>query len=564
MDRRDFYKKQVVMQAEMDSAFAAAETSINAVRKDNGEFGVMSGLTPSLGSAPNVNITSGIAYDQNGRRLKAYSDGAGSKSISYANTTAGSATSVGVGNERWISIFARFGRKVSDPRIDGDGNPLNFVQDEALVSSGDDTLANVDKFFITAGTEAALGAGVRPSLEADKVLICDIKRTNADGANVLDTSRRQIFGVGASTAPGVGAGLGVIMAALSTWLGGRTNPAQATLTAQLNKIIDDLAATAANDDGAERIGAEAYSWLNSGSVRSQLNAIADAAARLTANNTMSGNNTFSGQNTFSNTNTFSNKVRVTPQIGTAAVDTPAAGSAGRRLLFEFDVNLTQKIRLYLNAKASTPANGPRNNSLLLTVNAVWNNAADNWSYDSTDGNERGSAFMVDLGGLGPNAIGPGVRKMPGFIFFRRPNNLSSPWADSYGVSGGWHEVIDHSYTDQDQGGSFIGVDRIFQNRGGLWQIGRAGAFVDCHFGIRAHGTAGMTAGGTASLPAAFNATPSSVSVTTITNANCSTPTVPTVTPGGESGTGHVGRLTFQTTVTGTGEFNVAGTARISL
>ena len=64
--------------------------------------------------------------------------------------------------------------------------------------------------------------------------------------------------------------------ARTAWLGGRTNPA-ATLFAGIDKVITDLAATTSNDDGMERIGAQAVASsprsLSSGSGRSQADAL---------------------------------------------------------------------------------------------------------------------------------------------------------------------------------------------------------------------------------------------------------------------------------------------------
>ena len=72
------------------------------------------------------------------------------------------------------------------------------------------------------------------------------------------------------------AGSAISYAGGGNWLGGRTNPAT-TVEAQLDKIISDLAAQTASDDGAERIGAQAVagspSSLAVGSVRSQLDAL---------------------------------------------------------------------------------------------------------------------------------------------------------------------------------------------------------------------------------------------------------------------------------------------------
>lgn len=78
----------------------------------------------------------------------------------------------------------------------------------------------------------------------------------------------------------------------SSWLGGRTNPA-ATIFAALDKIYIDLGDTASNDDGMERIGAQAVAGspysLNVGSSRSHVNQLlqylnTEAWGRFAGNN----------------------------------------------------------------------------------------------------------------------------------------------------------------------------------------------------------------------------------------------------------------------------------------
>lgn len=67
--------------------------------------------------------------------------------------------------------------------------------------------------------------------------------------------------------------------ARTTWLGGRTNPSNISVYQAIDKIITDLSAATAADDGAKRIGAEAGSaGYAAGSVRSQLDAIGPTAA----------------------------------------------------------------------------------------------------------------------------------------------------------------------------------------------------------------------------------------------------------------------------------------------
>ncbi len=286
-DRKDWGKNQRVTQAELDAAFAYTENDRKNLLVDNTWYGIVSGLVATLGSAPTVNVTKGVAYDKLGRRIPVYSDAASTKNFSFANATDGTATSVTAGNERWISVYARFGRQALDGRVDGDGNPFYFDQPEVLHdnTTGPTGVAGlggsgIDKVYMVAGASAATGTATRPALHADALLICDIKRTPSDASNVLDTTRRE---------------LGLVQA-FTSWLGGRTNPA-AGLSSIFDRFITDLSATTASDDGAERIGAQANGNLPSGSVRSQLDSLDNNKGSLSIANTWSAKQSFTGGGT---------------------------------------------------------------------------------------------------------------------------------------------------------------------------------------------------------------------------------------------------------------------------
>jgi hypothetical protein len=142
------------------------------------------------------------------------------------------------------------------------------------------------------------------------------------------------------------------------WLGGRTNPA-ATVQAQLNKIINDLGATSAGDDGAERIGAEAIGDLLGGSVRAQLNELDTGWGKL------------SRANTWTNAQNF---------MGVAGDTNPAILSdtlpTDRKLLWQMR-NHTVFTDIFFRMY-----NDRGFGSFLLTTNAVWNGTA--WQSDDTN------------------------------------------------------------------------------------------------------------------------------------------------------------------------------------
>lgn len=556
MERRDFYKGQRVVQSELDAAFGDAEQADWNKRVDDAVFGVIAGLVPSLGSAPSMAITKGIAYDQLGRRIRAFSDGASSKSQSYATATDGTPTSVTAGNERWIAVYASFGRLALDSRTDGDGNTVYFDQPENLHDGTVGVLATaglggagVDKFLIVAGTAASTGTAVKPTLLTNAILLCDIKRTPSDASNVLDTTRRQLLGIPDTAAPG--SGLAVLMSALSSWLGGRTFPAQATLNAALSKLITDLAATSASDDGAERIGAEGHGFVSAGSIRSQLNAMIDEMARLSVANHFLGNQTIDGSVSVGTTlgvtgvSTLGDRVRITPTTATPAIDAAQLANNARQELFEFDfvnTSLTaSKLRVYLNNKPLFTG-GPRR-SLLITYNAKWDGSL--WNVDTADGPNPGSPLgdvtAVEIGGYrnAGHATTDPVHS-GGLVFYRVATGAAitglnaTSFADSE-WTGASANVLDcgrvfqtDSNTDVQWSNSGYYGTNLFNLFNGEFVIGTPGTVfnrVTIGLGSRGPAVAGQTVGGVVALARKFTGTPSSISLNTTVSVNAAAPAV---------------------------------------
>lgn len=189
MDARDFYFHQPVLEGEMDSVFADVESADLNNQVDKGEFGILHGFTAGPdGGGPSMHIqfSAGAAVDKKGHRL--FSSGTLLQDIT--NDTAGVSTAPAVGNRRWVSIFARFGRDLSDPRTDGLGNPLFFKHAEAL-NSGDgtgtasptgDVQANVGKLYVLSGGQDLITNPLpaRPAVSTNAILLCDVLFTDGD------------------------------------------------------------------------------------------------------------------------------------------------------------------------------------------------------------------------------------------------------------------------------------------------------------------------------------------------------------------------------------------------
>jgi hypothetical protein len=228
----------------------------------------------------------GIVYDQLGQRTFFSS----LQNVNVAQDDNGVSTSVaGGGNEKIVSVFLKFDRALSDPRVDGNSLTVFFRRDESF------------KFIVAQGAEAAAGTALPPPLRSDAILLADVTRTFGQtqilNANISTARRQDAFVVtGSPRSLRRGRTLEVVSDLLGfynahvggsddrhpassidyagggNWADGTTNPT-ATVEAQLDKLIADLAATS----GAPKVGAAATAGapnsLSAGSVKSQLDAL---------------------------------------------------------------------------------------------------------------------------------------------------------------------------------------------------------------------------------------------------------------------------------------------------
>lgn len=164
MDRKDYFFRQQVTEAELDAGFEGAEQADRNIIADQSLYGVCSGFVVTQAGSPNltVSVSAGVAYDQAGERIKTPS----AQPVDISVDSGSASTAVGSGgNEKIVSIFLAFTRALSDPRTDGNSATVYFQRNESF------------SFVVRQGAEALLGAAVAPPLESDKILLCDIKRT---------------------------------------------------------------------------------------------------------------------------------------------------------------------------------------------------------------------------------------------------------------------------------------------------------------------------------------------------------------------------------------------------
>jgi hypothetical protein len=276
-DRLDYYFRQRVTEAELDLGFELLEKADRNLAADIGLYGVVSGAVPTQ-HAPIADLTidlsaPGRAYDRLGQRIFF---GTGQR-VDLAVDATGIPTEVTtVGQERWVGVFLRFKRLLSDPRTDGNSQQVFFRRDESF------------ELVVRQAPQAAAGSAVRVALVDGELLVCDVKR-RAGQTQVLtadiDTSRRQAFVFAQGNAVAVVAGLwaaiskaaGTVQTALDSvdgllagHFGATSNRhraqdvdypphgflAGATVKAALDELVDDLASQSATP-GAARVGTKA-------------------------------------------------------------------------------------------------------------------------------------------------------------------------------------------------------------------------------------------------------------------------------------------------------------------
>jgi hypothetical protein len=184
MDLYDWYFKQLVSPAELTNAFGAADRAISSVLTGVGVLGLFKGgavvpRVPATGMGVTLNGPT-VAYDDAGNRIAVES---AALDVNIAIDELGASTAVPVaGQERWVSVFLKFKRVLSDLRQDGNDEPVYFARLESY------------EVVIVSGAAAAIGIASRPSYRAGHVLLADIHVVNAQ-TNVtapdIDLSRTQ-------------------------------------------------------------------------------------------------------------------------------------------------------------------------------------------------------------------------------------------------------------------------------------------------------------------------------------------------------------------------------------
>lgn len=196
MDRRDYYYRQKVLEAELDAGFAGAETAERALAVDYDYVartppaekenfgGIMWGLEASFGGGLDVLIEPGAAYGELGIRVglptgvNVTLSNEGDTQIGQGATGDGAAIALASNQECWVTIFLRFDRLLSDQRYDGYNNLVYHQRDESMY------------FTIEKGvtrTIGALTAGDKPARKQYHTLLADVHMKNTGGGIFINT-----------------------------------------------------------------------------------------------------------------------------------------------------------------------------------------------------------------------------------------------------------------------------------------------------------------------------------------------------------------------------------------
>jgi len=294
-DRLDYYFRQRVTEAELDLGFELLEKADRNLAADIGVYGIVSGAEPTPHSPVadlTIDLTApGRAYDHIGQRIFF---GTGQR-VDCAIDLSGIPTEVTVaGKERWLGVFLRFDRLLSDPRTDGNSQQVYFRRDETF------------EFVVRQGPEGNVGAAPKVPLQEDELLVCDVLRSHGQTqiqSGDIDGSRRQAFIFATGDAVQIVSGLWSVLSPATETVQSALDSADAVLDghfdgaankhpaadinytphgfvgagnvqAAIDEVVDDLSSATAGTPGASKVGADAVAGtpnaLPAGNVDGQL------------------------------------------------------------------------------------------------------------------------------------------------------------------------------------------------------------------------------------------------------------------------------------------------------
>lgn len=192
MHTHNWYYGLIVQEDQMDEAFNWAEQADWKQNEDCGLTGIVipnytTWDSPTMPSPPelkspaswtpnedspkswDVNVTTGYAYDKDGKRMAV--DPPTTIAVDCEYDYLSQPNSVGTGKERWISLFLKSKKTLSDPQVDDNGATVYFVETESY------------EVLVYQGPEETAPATSKPSFLSDGILIVDINIDENTGSS---------------------------------------------------------------------------------------------------------------------------------------------------------------------------------------------------------------------------------------------------------------------------------------------------------------------------------------------------------------------------------------------
>jgi hypothetical protein len=165
-NRKDYFFRQKVSEAELDDGFNDLEVADRQMMIDLGLIGVLqNAVVTEKSGTPDLTVDiSGSAsiHDKLGQRI-----GFGPlQNIDVSVDENSNSTEPPPGNELIVSVFAKFDRVLSDPRIDGNSATVFFERAETF------------DFVVRQGAATATPPATPSALDVEYILLADIQRTN--------------------------------------------------------------------------------------------------------------------------------------------------------------------------------------------------------------------------------------------------------------------------------------------------------------------------------------------------------------------------------------------------
>lgn len=297
-NRRIYFKGQQITGGistslgELNEGYDGLEAADRDMVVDFALIGVTSGgivtqhsPTPDL----TVDVTAAVAYDQSGRRVQFPSTQTQNLAL---DSNAVSTAVTGGANSKIVSLFIRFKRDESDPRVDANAVSVNFVQDETF------------EFVVVQGSEGLTPAP--PALLSDGILLADItlvhSQTQIHNGDISTSRRQAAFSIQAGSLVVVAgspeASDLAILVLLNDHITGVSNEHPATAityggsgpwkdtttipnTGSVEDAIDAIVSSLGGNTGAGKVGTAAFTagtvGYSNSSVQTMLAALAQAA-----------------------------------------------------------------------------------------------------------------------------------------------------------------------------------------------------------------------------------------------------------------------------------------------